>query len=49
MLGWRSSIVRESVLEAIVEKGFLPPKEVACWRVLGREDFPQPWPDEVVS
>ena len=29
MLGWRSSIVRESVLEAFAVKGFLLPKEVA--------------------
>ena len=29
MLGWRKSVVREPVLEAFVEKGFLPPKEVA--------------------
>ena len=42
MSGWRSSIVRESVLEVFTEKGFLPPKEVAHWRSPGREDFPQP-------
>ena len=29
MLGWRSSTMRESVLEAFVMKGFLLPKEVA--------------------
>ena len=28
MSGWRSSVVRELVLEAFAEKGFLPPKEV---------------------
>jgi len=41
--------MRESVLATFAEKGFLPPKEVAYWRALGREDFPQPWADEVVS
>ena len=41
--------MRESVLAAFAEKGFLPPKEVAHWRALGREEFPQPRPDEVVS
>ena len=46
---WRLSTVRESVLKAFVTKGFLPPKEVAHWRALGREEFPQPRPDEVVS
>jgi len=49
MSGWRSSAVRESVLEAFAKKGFLPPKEVAHWRAPGREDFPQPRPSEVVS
>ena len=49
MSGWRSSTVSESVLEAFAVKGFLPPKEVAHWRAPGREDFPQPWADEVVS
>ena len=49
MLGWRSSIVRELVLEVFEEKGFLPPKEVTHWRAPGREDFPQLWPGEVVS
>ena len=41
--------MRESVLKAFAMKGFLPPKEVAHWRALGREDVPQPWPDKVVS
>ena len=41
--------MRKSVLEAFVKKGFLPPQEVAHWRVPGREEFPQPRPDEVVS
>ena len=41
--------MRESVLKAIVVKGFLPSKEVVHWRALGREEFPQPWPDKVVS
>ena len=46
MLDWRSSTVRKSVLESFVKKGFLPPQEVAHWRVPGREEFPQPCPDE---
>ena len=41
--------MRESVLEAFAEKGFLPPKEVAHWRAPGREDFPQPQASKVVS
>ena len=41
--------MRESVLEAFAEKGFLPPKEVAYWRAPGREDFAQPQAGEVVS
>ena len=41
--------MRESVLDAFAEKGFLPPKEVAHWRAPGREDFPQPQTGEVVS
>ena len=42
--------MRASVLEAFVAKGFLPPQEVAHWRVPGKEEeFPQPRPDEVVS
>ena len=41
--------MRESVLAAFAEKGFLPSKEVAHRRALGREEFPQPWPSEVVS
>ena len=41
--------MRESVLAAFVEKGFLPPKEVAHWRAPGREDFQQPLAGEVVS
>ena len=41
--------MRESVLAAFTEKGFLPLKEVAHWRAPGREDFPQPRPSEVVS
>ena len=45
----RSSTVRESVLKALVTKGFLPPKEVAHWRAPGREEFPQPRLGEVVS
>ena len=49
MSDWRSSTVRESVLKSFVTKGFLPPKEVAHWRVPGREESPQPWPGEVVS
>ena len=49
MSDWRSSNVRESVLRSFVAKGFLSPKEVAHWRVPRREEFPQPWPGEVVS
>ena len=49
MSGWRSSTVRESVLEAFAVKGFLPTKVAAHWRAPGREDFPQPRPGEVVS
>ena len=41
--------MRKSVLEAFVKKGFLPPQDVAHWRVPGREEFLQPRPDEVVS
>ena len=41
--------MRELVLQSFVMKGFLPPKEVAHWRVPGREEFPQPRPNEVVS
>ena len=49
MSDWRTSNVRKSVLEAFISKGFLPPQEVAHWRVPGREESPQPCPDEVVS
>ena len=41
--------MRESVLVAFIEKGFLPSKEVAHWRAPGREDFPQPRAGEIVS
>ena len=41
--------MRESVLKAFVAKGFLPPQEVAHWRVPRGEEFPQPRPNEVVS
>ena len=41
--------MRESVLAAFIEKGFLSPKEVAHWRALGREDFPQSQAGKVVS
>ena len=41
--------MRESVLKSFVAKGFLPPKEVVHWTVPGREEFPQPRPNEVVS
>ena len=34
MLSWRSSYVDEMVLVAFAEKGLLPPKEEAYWRVL---------------
>ena len=34
MSSWRSSSVDEVVLAAFVEKGLLPPKEVAHWRLL---------------
>ena len=34
MLSWRSPNVDEMVLAAFAEKGLLPPKEVAHWRVL---------------
>ena len=37
------------MLEAFVQKGFLPPQEVAHWRVPGKEEFLQPRSDEVVS
>ena len=40
--------MRESVLKAFVGKGLLPPKEVVHWRIPEREEFPQPWADEVV-
>ena len=41
--------MRESVLMAFAMKGFLPSKEVAHWRALGREEFLQPQLGEVVS
>ena len=41
--------MRESMLKACAVKVFLPPKEVAHLRAPGREEFPQPRPDEVVS
>ena len=41
--------MRELVLKAFIGKGLLPPKEVVHWRVPRREEFLQPWPDEVVS
>ena len=41
--------MRESVLAAFPEKGFLPPKEVAHWRAPMGEDSPQPRAGEVVS
>ena len=34
MLCWRSSNIDEVELAAFAEKGLLPPKEVAHWRVL---------------
>ena len=34
MLSWRSSNVDEVVLAAFAEKGLLPSKDVAHWRVL---------------
>ena len=34
MSSWRSSSVDEVVQAAFIEKGLLPPKEVAHWRVL---------------
>ena len=34
MFSWRSSNIDEMVLAAFVEKGPLPPKEEAYWRVL---------------
>ena len=33
MLSWRSPNVDEMVLAAFVEKGLVPPKEVAHWMV----------------
>ena len=36
-------------MAAFAEKGLLLPKEVAHWRAPRREEFPQPWPNEVVS
>ena len=41
--------MRELVLKSFVVKGFLPPKEVAHWRVPEREESSQPQPGEVVS
>ena len=40
MSSLRSSVMRESVLAAFIEKGFLPLKEVAHWRAPVGEDFP---------
>ena len=33
MLNWRPSNIDEMVLAAFAEKGLVPPKEVAHWRV----------------
>ena len=41
--------MRESVLAAFAEKGFLLSKEVADWRAPMGEDFLQPWAGEFVS
>ena len=41
--------MRELVLKSFIAKGFLPPKEVVHWRILGREESAQPRPNEVVS
>jgi len=49
MSSWRTSNVDESMLAAFVEKGLLPPKEVAHWRAPAGEAFPQPRASEVVS
>ena len=37
------------MLTAFAKKGLFQPKEVAHWRAPGREDFPQPRPNEIVS
>ena len=39
MSNWRSSNIDEMVLAAFAEKGPLPPKEEAHWRVLSIVDF----------
>ena len=39
MSSWRSSNVDEMVLAAFAEKGPIPPKEEAHWRVLRVIDF----------
>ena len=41
--------MRELVLKAFIVKGFLPLMEVVHWRAPGREEFPQPQPNKVVS
>ena len=39
MSSWRSSNIDEMVLAAFIEKGPLPPKEEAHWRVLSIVNF----------
>ena len=39
MSSWRSSIVDEMVLASFTEKGPLPPKEEAHWKVLSVVGF----------
>ena len=41
--------MRESVLAAFIDKGFLLPKGVMHWTAPTGEDFPQPQASEVVS
>ena len=49
MSSWRPYNVDESVLAGFVEKGLLPPKEVAHWRAPTGDAFPRPQASEVVS
>lgn len=42
MVPWTKSMVTEAKLQAMVEAGALPPKEVIGWRAVDGEVFPTP-------
>jgi len=46
---WVPSTVTEAKLQQLMEKGLLPPKEVARWRAATGDAFPLPRLDKVVS